>query len=171
VDGRDRQRDEPLLISACLRRVSARPIRRSHHPRRSKAFPSLVGLGLSTVPALVVHCQESSRPRGPRVRPVSQSTGVSASTPYTGGRGASFRRWDVQAFTTRGDARRAASEAAELCAGGMCIRTPERFFRNSGSSLSLPERQRRHGYKASLPYDRCGLKTSNVEFVWRAIAI
>jgi hypothetical protein len=32
------------LSSACLRRVSARPVRRSRHPRRSKAFPSLAGL-------------------------------------------------------------------------------------------------------------------------------
>jgi hypothetical protein len=32
------------LPFACLRRVSARPVQRSCHPRRSKAFPSLAGL-------------------------------------------------------------------------------------------------------------------------------
>jgi hypothetical protein len=63
--GRDRQCGEPLSSSAYLRRVSTRPIRRSRHPRRSKAFPSPVGLCLVTVPALVVHCQERIRPGGP----------------------------------------------------------------------------------------------------------
>lgn len=34
------------LSSACLRRVSARPVRRSCYPRRPKAFPSLAGFDL-----------------------------------------------------------------------------------------------------------------------------
>ena len=63
----------PLLVCAGL---PARPIRRSCHPRRFTAFPSLVGLGLATVPALVVHFQERIRPGRPGCfRPVSQATG------------------------------------------------------------------------------------------------
>ena len=46
------------LLSACLRWVQARPIRRSRHPRRSKGFPSLARLGLATAPALVVWFEE-----------------------------------------------------------------------------------------------------------------
>jgi class 3 adenylate cyclase len=42
-----------LLRSAYLRWVPARPIRRSRHPRRSKAFPSLARLDLATVPTWV----------------------------------------------------------------------------------------------------------------------
>jgi hypothetical protein len=92
----------PFLISACLREVGDETDPAIASLRRYKAFPSLVGLGLATLPASVVQFQESSRPRGSRVRPVSQSTGVSASTPYTGGRGASLRRWDVLAFRSGG---------------------------------------------------------------------
>jgi hypothetical protein len=49
----------PLLICA---KLATRPIRRSATLRRFKAFPSLVRLGLATVPALVVHFQERIRP-------------------------------------------------------------------------------------------------------------
>ena len=48
----------PLLVCA---KLATRPIRRSATLRRSKAFPSLDGLGLATVPALVVHFQERIR--------------------------------------------------------------------------------------------------------------
>jgi hypothetical protein len=51
-------RPYPLL----LRGVSARPIRRSRHPRRSKVFPSLARLGLATLPAWVVLFQECTGP-------------------------------------------------------------------------------------------------------------
>jgi hypothetical protein len=47
----------PLLV--CAKSVTDRSDDRATL-RRSKAFPSLVGLGLATAPALVVHCQETS---------------------------------------------------------------------------------------------------------------
>jgi hypothetical protein len=76
----------PQLICAGL---SARPIRRSATLRRFKAFPSLVRLGLATVPALVVHFQETHQVRVTRMlRPVSQSTGVSTRTHLSEGCGA-----------------------------------------------------------------------------------
>jgi hypothetical protein len=59
--GRDRQCGEPRFPSAYLRK-SVTDRSDDHVPlRRFKAFPSLVGLGLATVPALVVHCQEGIR--------------------------------------------------------------------------------------------------------------
>lgn len=60
----------PLLVCAGL---LTGLIRRSCRPRRFKAFPSLVELGLSTVLALVVSCQEVIRSRGDPDAP----TGVS----------------------------------------------------------------------------------------------
>jgi hypothetical protein len=81
VDGRDRQCGEPLLISACLREVGDETDPAISSLRRSKAFPSLVGLGLPTLPASVVHFQEKeSRPQVRTLRPVSQSTGFSTRT-------------------------------------------------------------------------------------------
>ena len=53
-------------VTLCLSSQGlGRPIRRSCHPRRSTAFPSLVRLSLPTVPALVVHFQDRIRLGGP----------------------------------------------------------------------------------------------------------
>ena len=49
----------PLLICA---RVGGKTDPTICHLQRFKAFPSLVRLGLATVPALVVHFQEGIRP-------------------------------------------------------------------------------------------------------------
>jgi hypothetical protein len=51
----DRMKDE-------VQRVIGRTDPTIMPPRRFKAFPSLARLGLATVPALVVHCQEGIRP-------------------------------------------------------------------------------------------------------------
>jgi hypothetical protein len=88
--GRDGQCGSPPLLSACLRRVSARPIRRSRHPRRSKAFPSLVRLGLATGA-----CLGRLFPRVNRTDWSNAPTGVSAhrgsrECPCNGGRASRF---------------------------------------------------------------------------------
>ena len=59
--GRDRRCGEPRLSSAYLRKVGDKTDPTICHPRRFKAFPSPVRLGLATVPALVVHFQERIR--------------------------------------------------------------------------------------------------------------
>jgi hypothetical protein len=69
----------PLLVCA---KLATGPIRRSATLRRSKVFPSLVRLCLATAPALVVHCQERIRSGDRMLRPVSQTTGISA-VPHT----------------------------------------------------------------------------------------
>jgi len=52
----------PLCLSAL--ELAAQPIRRSCPLDGLKVFPSLVRLGFTTVPALVVHFQDGIRSRG-----------------------------------------------------------------------------------------------------------